>query len=262
FNIFLWKLNRQQTIELGHHILKAHIFKGLSKKVGVSSSILQGLWISYSTEGLSMALASLRNLYTPNIKVSRLLILGGANVNYRTEVLNNAPVLCVQSHLGYAEMVALLLEFGANVDAASESGLTPLGYAAAAGFLSIVVLLCKKRAKVDHLDKNGQCALVHAALRGHLEVVKFLIQCDWSMAGQQQGVFKKSHAIQQALIAAASMGYTEVGPAVPLHGATPGLVVSLVSKIYRLKWDMEIKSLPSGLHCFVCVWTKKSHKCD
>uniref|UniRef100_A0A8C3L4T0 Tetratricopeptide repeat, ankyrin repeat and coiled-coil containing 2 n=2 Tax=Galliformes TaxID=8976 RepID=A0A8C3L4T0_CHRPC len=204
------KLNRQQTIELGHHILKAHIFKGLSKKVGVSSSILQGLWISYSTEGLSMALASLRNLYTPNIKVSRLLILGGANVNYRTEVLNNAPILCVQSHLGYTEMVALLLEFGANVDAASESGLTPLGYAAAAGFLSIVVLLCKKRAKVDHLDKNGQCALVHAALRGHLEVVKFLIQCDWSMAGQQQGVFKKSHAIQQALIAAASMGYTEV----------------------------------------------------
>ena len=63
---------------------------------------------------------------------------------------------------------------------------------------------------MDHLDKNGQCALVHAALRGHLEVVKFLIQCDWTMAGQQQGVFKKSHAIQQALIAAASMGYTEV----------------------------------------------------
>ncbi|ELW67519.1 Protein TANC2 [Tupaia chinensis] len=204
------KLNRQQTIELGHHILKAHIFKGLSKKVGVSSSILQGLWISYSTEGLSMALASLRNLYTPNIKVSRLLILGGANINYRTEVLNNAPILCVQSHLGYTEMVALLLEFGANVDASSESGLTPLGYAAAAGYLSIVMLLCKKRAKVDHLDKNGQCALVHAALRGHLEVVKFLIQCDWTMAGQQQGVFKKSHAIQQALIAAASMGYTEI----------------------------------------------------
>ncbi|KAM5308363.1 protein TANC2 isoform 6-T6 [Glossophaga mutica] len=204
------KLNRQQTIELGHHILKAHIFKGLSKKVGVSSSILQGLWVSYSTEGLSMALASLRNLYTPNVKVSRLLILGGANINYRTEVLNNAPILCVQSHLGYTEMVALLLEFGANVDASSESGLTPLGYAAAAGYLSIVVLLCKKRAKVDHLDKNGQCALVHAALRGHLEVVKFLIQCDWTMAGQQQGVFKKSHAIQQALIAAASMGYTEI----------------------------------------------------
>uniref|UniRef100_A0A671YE45 Tetratricopeptide repeat, ankyrin repeat and coiled-coil containing 2 n=1 Tax=Sparus aurata TaxID=8175 RepID=A0A671YE45_SPAAU len=212
------KLNRQQTIELGHHILKAHIFKGLSKKVGVSSSILQGLWVSYSTEGLSAALSSLRNLYTPNIKVSRLLMLGGANVNYRTEVLNNAPVLCVHSHLGYMDMVALLLEFGASVDAPSESGLTPLGYAAAGGHMAIVTALCRKRAKVDHLDKNSQCALVHAALRGHMEVVKFLIQCDWSLGPQQQqspqtqqqASFTKSHAVQQALIAAASMGYTEI----------------------------------------------------
>ncbi|KAM4716182.1 protein TANC2 isoform 7-T7 [Anableps anableps] len=213
------KLNRQQTIELGHHILKAHIFKGLSKKVGVSSSILQGLWISYSTEGLSAALSSLRNLYTPNIKVSRLLMLGGANVNYRTEVLNNGPILCVHSHLGYMDMVALLLEFGAFVDAQSENGLTPLAYAAAGGHMAIVTALCRKRAKVDHLDKNGQCALVHAALRGHMEVVKFLIQCDWNMGSQQQqqspqtqqqAAVTKSQAVQQALVAAASMGYTEI----------------------------------------------------
>ncbi|XP_034147963.1 protein TANC2 isoform X3 [Esox lucius] len=205
------KLNRQQTIELGHHILKAHIFKGLSKKVGVSSSILQGLWVSYSTEGLSTALSSLRNLYTPNIKVSRLLMLGGANVNYRTEVLNNAPVLCVHAHLGYMDMVGLLLEYGASVDQPSESGLTPLGYAASGGHITIVTALCRRRAKVDHLDKNGQCALVHAALRGHMEVVKFLIQCDWAMGQQpQQGAFSKSHAVQQALVAAASMGYTEI----------------------------------------------------
>ncbi|KAF4116335.1 hypothetical protein G5714_003824 [Onychostoma macrolepis] len=204
------KLNRQQTLELGHHILKAHIFKGLSKKVGVSSSVLQGLWVSYSTEGLSAALASLRNLYTPNIKVSRLLIMGGANVNYRTEVLNNAPILCVHAHLGYLETVALLLEFGADVDGVSESGLTPLSYAAAAGHLPIITALCSKKAKVDHLDKNGQCAMVHAGLRGHLEVVKYLVQCEWNTEGQQAGSFSKSHAVQQALIAAASMGYTEI----------------------------------------------------
>ncbi|XP_059407639.1 protein TANC2-like [Carassius carassius] len=204
------KLNRQQTLELGHHILKAHIFKGLSKKVGVSSSVLQGLWVSYSTEGLSAALASLRNLYTPNIKVSRLLIMGGANVNFRTEVLNNAPILCVHAHLGYLETVALLLEFGADVDGVSDSGLTPLSYAAAAGHLPVITTLCGKKAKVDHLDKNGQCALVHAGLRGHLEVVKYLVQCEWNTDEQQAGSFSKSHAVQQALIAAASMGYTEI----------------------------------------------------
>ncbi|KAI5103126.1 protein TANC2 isoform X2, partial [Silurus meridionalis] len=205
------KLNRQQTIELGHHILKAHIFKGLSKKVGVSSSILQGLWVSYSTESLSTALSSLRNLYTPNIKVSRLLMMGGANVNYRTEVLNNAPVLCVHAHLGYMDMVNLLLEFGANVDSISESGMTALSYAATAGHLNIVTALCKRRAKLNQLDRNGQCALVHAALRGQMEVVKFLLHSDWGVQSQEQHeAFRKSHAIQQSLVAAASMGHIEI----------------------------------------------------
>lgn len=44
--------------------------QGQSKRTGVSSSVLQGLWINCSTDSLSAALASLRNLYTPNVKVS------------------------------------------------------------------------------------------------------------------------------------------------------------------------------------------------
>nr|XP_015103967.1 protein TANC1 isoform X6 [Vicugna pacos] len=204
------KLNRQQTMELGHHILKAHIFKGLSKKTGISSSHLQALWIGYSTEGLSAALASLRNLYTPNVKVSRLLILGGANVNYRTEVLNNAPILCVQSHLGHEEVVTLLLEFGACLDGVSENGMTALCYAAAAGHMRLVCLLAKKGAKVDHLDKKGQCALVHSALRGHGDILRYLLTCEWSAGPPQPGAVRKSQALQQALTAAASMGHSAV----------------------------------------------------
>ncbi|XP_053452881.1 protein TANC1 isoform X3 [Nycticebus coucang] len=204
------KLNRQQTMELGHHILKAHIFKGLSKKTGISSSHLQALWIGYSAEGLSAALASLRNLYTPNVKVSRLLILGGANVNYRTEVLNNAPILCVQSHLGHEEVVTLLLEFGACLEGTSENGMTALCYAAAAGHVKLVCLLTKKGARVDHLDKKGQCALVHSALRGHCDILHYLLTCEWSTGPPQPGTLRKSHALQQALTAAASMGHNSV----------------------------------------------------
>lgn len=102
------------------------------------------------TEIVSIFASILVNFVFPHslIQVSRLLMLGGANVNYRTEVLNNAPVLCVHSHLGYMDMVALLLEFGASVDAPSESGLTPLGYAAAGGHMAIVTALCRRRAKV------------------------------------------------------------------------------------------------------------------
>ncbi|KAG7233882.1 hypothetical protein INR49_006468 [Caranx melampygus] len=175
------KLTRQQTLELGHHILKAHIYKGLSKKLGVSSSVLQGLWLSYSTENLSPVVSSLRNLYTPNIKVSRLLIMGGADVDYRSDVLNNAPLLCVHAHLGHKDAVALLLDHGAQVDIQSRDGLTALGFAAAAGHLDIVVMLSQHKAKVGHVDSSGQCVLVHAVQRGHLKVLHFLLnQADWS----------------------------------------------------------------------------------
>ncbi|KAL2088053.1 hypothetical protein ACEWY4_016881 [Coilia grayii] len=204
------KLNRQQTMELGHHILKAHIFKGLSKKTGVSSSVLQALWVSCSTDGLSAALGSLRNLYTPNVKVSRLLILGGANVCYRTEVQGGSTVLCVQSHLGHLEMVSLLLEFGAHVDGVSDSGMTPLCFASAAGHIEVVTLLCKKGAKVEHVDKSGQCALVHAALRGHINIIRYLLEQPWAPANPQESPAPQEKVLQQALIAASSMGHTQV----------------------------------------------------
>ncbi|KAF3699607.1 Protein TANC2 Tetratricopeptide repeat, ankyrin repeat and coiled-coil domain-containing protein 2 [Channa argus] len=206
------KLSPQQTLELGHHILKAHIYKGLSKKLGVSSSVLQGLWLSYSTGSLSPALSSLRNLYTPNIKVSRLLIMSGADVDYHSDVLNNAPLLCVHSHLGHGDAVALLLDQGAQVDAHSHEGMTALGFAAAAGHLDIVNILSQHRAKVGHVDSSGQCVLVHASQRGHLEVLHFLLKhADWSCTSccGEKGV-SRSQAVQQALIAAANKGHTEM----------------------------------------------------
>uniref|UniRef100_A0A3P8U631 Tetratricopeptide repeat, ankyrin repeat and coiled-coil containing 1a n=1 Tax=Amphiprion percula TaxID=161767 RepID=A0A3P8U631_AMPPE len=212
------KLNRQQTMELGHHILKAHIFKGLSKKTGVSSSVLQAMWVNCSTDSLSAALASLRNLYTPNIKVSRLLMLGGASVTWCTEVIGHAPILAVHAHLGHVEMVALLLEMGAPVDGTTDSGMTPLCLAAAAGHADIVSLLCKKAAKVGHADKNGQCALVHAGLKGHAEIINILLGQDWGAEiptdpqqhHSNESVTGKTQAAQQAVTAAASVGHTQV----------------------------------------------------
>lgn len=147
----------------------------------MSSSVLQAMWVCSSTDSLSAALASLRNLYTPNIKVtrqgcalnaakntqcnagdfssfshpiflllqvSRLLMLGGASVTWCTEVVGHAPILAVHAHLGHVEMVALLLEMAAPADGTTDSGMTPLCLAAAAGHEDIVGLLCKKEVKV------------------------------------------------------------------------------------------------------------------
>lgn len=85
----------------------------------------------------------------PLLQVSRLLMLGGASVTWCTEVVGHAPILAVHAHLGHVEMVALLLEMGAPADGTSDSGMTPLCLAAAAGHEDIVGLLCKKEVKVS-----------------------------------------------------------------------------------------------------------------
>lgn len=94
-------------------------------------------------------------------------MLGGANVNYRTEVLNNAPVLCVQCHLGHQEIASLLLEFGASIEVVSENGMNPLCYSAAAGHLGLVMLLCKWGAKVSGTCVCTQVDLSKGTLQTH-----------------------------------------------------------------------------------------------
>ena len=68
-------LSPSHLIELGHHVLKAHIYKstGLSRSK-VSSRDLQAYWLCLCTESLSAALVSHRNLYSPNVKVGHALL--------------------------------------------------------------------------------------------------------------------------------------------------------------------------------------------
>lgn len=73
------------------------------------------------------------------------------------------------------------------------------------------------------MDKSGQSALVHAALRGHPEIIQYLLELEWSAEGQQQDCALKNKALQQAFIAASSMGHTQVQPArthVTLHSVS------------------------------------------
>lgn len=90
------------------------------------------------------------------MQVSRLLMLGGANVGWCTDVVGHAPILGIHAHLGHVEMVALLIEMGAPVDGTTDSGLTPLCLAAAAGHSDIINLLCKKGAKVSIVSMLGR----------------------------------------------------------------------------------------------------------
>ena len=98
----------------------------------------QAAWLASSSRCVSSALCTLRNVYSPNVKVSRLLLLAGASPNFITEYLGNAPALCMYAHEGSVEMVSLLLEFGADVELTNSQGCTALTLAAARGHCDVV----------------------------------------------------------------------------------------------------------------------------
>lgn len=63
-------LDAEKTLELGHHILKAHLYKNCAPEMPVPPRDLQAVWVALSTDDASASLGSLRNLFSPNVKVN------------------------------------------------------------------------------------------------------------------------------------------------------------------------------------------------
>lgn len=200
-------LDGEQALEMGHHILKAHIYR--SPPPACTARDLQAYWLSTITACVSSSLCTLRNVYSPTIKVSRLLLLAGASPDYVTDFLGRAPILCIAAYEGNTPMVSLLLEFGANVDLANSQGCNALILAASRGHCDVVRQLVAAGSALGAIDIANRCALVHAAQAGKLHIVKYLMACDWGTRSGSTDV-TLAHATQQALVAAASQGHTAI----------------------------------------------------
>lgn len=217
-------LDDEQALEMGHHILKAHVYRahasGAPQTPAATTTTttttprdLQSYWLASVTRCVSSALGTLRNVYSPNLKVSRLLLLAGAAPDHVTPFMGRAPILCIAAHEGNVPMVRLLLEFGADVEAANSQGCTPLILAAANGHCDVVRQLVAAGSVPGHGDVAQRCALVHAARMNKAVIVKYLVACDWQqrMTTEDEVVgagadVRLSDAAQHALIAAAAEG--------------------------------------------------------
>ncbi|GFT99218.1 protein TANC2 [Nephila pilipes] len=199
-----------ECLELGHHVLKAHIYKTTPKEYlnGCLPRDLQAYWVNLGSSCIESSLGSLRNLYSPNTKVSRLLLLAGASPHHCVPSLDNMPMLAISAQYGFIEMVSLLLEFGGNVNTVSNSGVGALTLSSQKGFLDIVRLLIAKGSKINQVDHEGKCPAVHAASKGHLDVLMYLFQCDWS--SKQGGGPSLMQAAQCSLVAAAYSGHHNI----------------------------------------------------
>ncbi|KAJ7155702.1 ankyrin repeat domain-containing protein [Mycena filopes] len=106
----------------------------------------------------------------------KLLVNSGARVNAQSEGYSNA--LYSAALKGSKEIVQLLIEHGAEVNAQGGNYGNALQAAALNGNKEIVQLLLEHRAEVNAQGGNYGNALQAAAVKGSKEVVQLLIECE------------------------------------------------------------------------------------
>jgi len=103
-----------------------------------------------------------------------VLLRHGAKPEARCDYDGYAALLFAARH-GRMATVITLLENGANVNVATDSGRTPLFLVAEAGFKDLVVTLVEHGAEVDKALPTGETPLLAACSQGNEEVVEYLI---------------------------------------------------------------------------------------
>ena len=96
-----------------------------------------------------------------------------AKVDARTYY--NDTALIYASENGHIEIVEVLLDNGADVNAYNNYGNTALMMASENGHIEIVEMLLKKGADLDAKNNDGETALKTASEKGHEEVVEMLL---------------------------------------------------------------------------------------
>ncbi|CAK9064067.1 unnamed protein product [Durusdinium trenchii] len=110
-----------------------------------------------------------------HLEVVCLLLEAGADKNAAGEFFGGTALRAAATR-GHLEVVRLLLRAGADKNAATTDGETALMRAAHNGHLEVVRLLLEAGAGKNAANTNGETALIGAAKHGHLIVARLLLQ--------------------------------------------------------------------------------------
>ena len=128
-----------------------------------------------------------------DLDVVKLLIQQNAEIDARTST--GSTPLRVAAHDGHLDIVRCLVESGADVNARNDYESTPLMAACYYGHVSVVTYLIDKGAFMDLQYKDaGNTALHDAVKRGYLEMVSQLLALGASQLPNNQGLTPLLHA--------------------------------------------------------------------
>ncbi|GMH38703.1 hypothetical protein BSKO_06587 [Bryopsis sp. KO-2023] len=135
------------------------------------------------------------------VEIVKLLIDAGANVEARDN--DGGTALYAAAGKGHLAVVQVLLEAGANVESRfTETDDTALIFSADQGHHDVAAALIKAGADVDATNRDGFFPLYRAGLSGYPKVVKLLVESGASMEMRLEGSGETS------LMAAAFGGHT------------------------------------------------------
>lgn len=108
-------------------------------------------------------------------EATKILVESGADVNYTGFDPFGKTMLSIAAEDGNNNIVKLLLDKGAGINALSKNGWTALKRAADSGHVETVKLLLDSRADITIKDVHRMTAFHNAAENGHIEVLKLLL---------------------------------------------------------------------------------------
>mmetsp|Transcript_22387 Transcript_22387/g.53644 ORF Transcript_22387/g.53644 Transcript_22387/m.53644 type:complete len:205 (+) Transcript_22387:189-803(+) len=112
-----------------------------------------------------------------NVTVVKELVRLGARVHKMTKSYGNTPLHWAAA-FGKIDMIAQLLDAGADANALSNKGETPAHSAAGAGQGEALAALIQAGADVNMKSKTGAMPLHQACAQGSLEAVKVLLNAE------------------------------------------------------------------------------------
>jgi ankyrin repeat protein len=146
---------------------------------------------------------------------ANLLLQKGANINVKAEKEGRTPLMYAlegcKTEPGW-ELIKLLVNAKADVNAKDANGRTALHYACSDGSLEAVTLLLDNGADIEAKDTDGRTPLIEAALLGRVQVARLLI-------ARGANVNAKSEKGWTPLAAAKKKGFAELESLLRSRGA-------------------------------------------
>lgn len=166
-------LNHDAYINCGDIMGLTPLFYAVRKnQINVVEFLLDKSDINYAMGGYTLLHEAAENGYLELVKV---LLENKANINAKNE--RNWTPLHAAAYNGYLEIVKVFVQNGADVNGKVINGCTALYYAVENGNENIVDLLVKHGANVNVFERSSNTTPLHTACReGKEQIVKFLLE--------------------------------------------------------------------------------------